>query len=167
MTHVHRVAWLCTVLAWVVPVYAQQPSPRYASVLESELDALGLQPQCMVLSPAVYDCIYPARSRLDKRDLRAHALYDDTTDTVYVYVTLLSLPENSPALPRLLRRSMELNWELLAAKFEWNAQLGELRVSSVMHTDSNFDRRALRALVRSLDRVIVHHWPELEHLASS
>ena len=167
MTRVRRIAWLCAALACAAPVYAQQPSPRYASVLESELDALGLQAQCTVLSPAVCDCVYPARSMLDKRDLRAHALYDDATDTVYLYVTLLSLPENSPALPRLLRRSMELNWELLAAKFEWNAQLGELRVSSVMHTDSNFDRRALRALVRSLDRIILRHWPELERLAAS
>ena len=164
------VALLCALVAGHLHCHgarAQEPPPRYADALEAELRALGLQVQCSTPSPSSYDCSFLARSALDKRDLNAHAHYDDSTDTVYVYVTLLSIAENSPALAALLRRAMELNWELLSAKLEWNAQRGELRISSVLHTDSNFDRRALRALVRSLDRMILRHYVELSSLAAN
>ena len=153
-------------LAAASEVRAQAPGGRYAQALEAELSALGLSARCSAPSASAYDCTFPARSALDKQDLTAHAHYDDTTDTVYAYVTLLSIPANSPALPGVLRRAMELNWELLAAKLEWNAQTGELRISGLLHTDSNFDRRALRALVRALDRTIVRHYLQLSSLAA-
>jgi hypothetical protein len=158
-------AWLLCALTAQAQA-SGEPSARYARALANELDALGLVAQCNEPSPTSFACAYPARSAIDKQNLTAHAHYDDTTDTVYVYVPLLSIAENSPALPGLLRRAMELNWELLSAKLEWSAQTGELRVSSVLHTDSNFDRRAFRSLVRSLDRVILRHYVELTSLAA-
>jgi hypothetical protein len=159
-------AWLSCALA-VQAQASGEPGARYARALANELNALGFVAQCNQPSPTSFACTYPARSAIDKQNLTAHAHYDDTTDTVYVYVPVLSIAENSAALPGLLRRAMELNWELLSAKLEWNAQAGELRVSSVLHTDSNFDRRAFRSLVRSLDRVILQHYVELTSLAAA
>jgi len=158
--------WLVSALLCTSELRAQESTARYAEVLSNELSALGLAAQCAQPSPMSFACTYPARSAVDKPNLTGHAHYDDTTDTVYLYIPLLSIPENSPALLGLLRRAMELNWELLSAKLEWSAQTGELRVSSVLHTDSNFDRRAFRALLRSLDRVTVRYYVELTSLAA-
>jgi hypothetical protein len=79
---------------------------------------------------------------------------------------VLTLAETSPRLPVVLRRAMELNWELLAAKLEWSATSGELRLSAVLHTDSNFDRRAFRSLVRALDRLCLRYSAEFVRLAA-
>ena len=144
-----------------------QVDPRYASQLEAELETLGLHPVCTTTSTTSVDCSYPARSSLEQTDLTAHAHYDDTTDSVYLYVPLFTLPDTAKTLPALLRRTMELNWELLGAKLEWSPRNGELRLSALMHTDSNFDRRALRSLVRALDRLTMRYYLELHQLAGS
>jgi hypothetical protein len=157
--------WLLWPALWPA-LSSAQDSPRYAEALANELAALGLHAECTQPSPTSYACSYPARSSLDRTDLTAHAHYDDTSDTIYLYVPLLSIAESSKALPAVLRRAMELNWELLSAKLEWNAQSAELRLSSVLHTDSNFDRRAFRSLVRALDRISVRYHDELAKLAA-
>ena len=56
---------------------------------------------------------------------------------------------------------MELNWELLVGKFEWNPRTGEVRLSAVLNTDSNFDRRAFRSIVHALDSIAVRYYREL------
>lgn len=156
----------CTLLLAARATHAQT-EPRYAAQLESELEALGLRATCRTTSASAVDCSYPARSSLERTDLTAHAHYDDTTDSVYLYIPLLTITDTAKTLPALLRRTMELNWELLGAKLEWSPQNGELRLSSVMHTDSNFDRRALRSLVRALDRLTMRYYFELHQLADS
>ena len=62
---------------------------------------------------------------------------------------------------------MELNWELLVGKFEWNPRDGEVRLSAVLNTDSNFDRRALRSIVHSLDTIAARYERELRVLAAA
>jgi len=78
-------------------------------------------------------------------------VYSDETDTVYVYLERYAmLPPDDPHSAALLRRMMELNWQLLVGKLEWSARSGEVRLSAVLNTDSNFDRRALRSIVLAL-----------------
>jgi hypothetical protein len=158
------IGWLLAL--WPVFTHAQDASPRYAEALSSELAALGLHAECTQPSSTSFACSYPARSSLDRTDLTAHAHYDDTTDTVYLYVPLLSIAETSARLPAVLRRAMELNYELLSAKLEWNPASAELRLSAVLHTDSNFDRRAFRSLLRSLDRLSLRYSAEFMSLAA-
>ena len=166
-------SWRAGVLSLLCSLLAARASAqpgaetRYGAALESELEALGLHPQCAARSNSAFDCSYAARSSLERSDLTAHAHYDDTTDTVYLYVVLLTNADTDRALPALLRRTMELNWEMLGAKLEWSAASGELRLSSVLQTDSNFDRRALRSLVRALDRLSLRYYAELSGLARS
>jgi hypothetical protein len=158
------VSWLFALLPALA--HAQDSAPRYADALVRELSALGLHAQCTQPSATSFACSYPARSSLERTDLTAHAHYDDTTDTVYLYVPLLTLAETSTRLPAVLRRAMELNYELLSAKLEWSPASAELRLSSVLHTDSNFDRRAFRSLVRSLDRLSLRYSAEFASLAA-
>jgi hypothetical protein len=153
-------------IAWPALAHGQL-DPRYAQQLADELSALELEPQCSARSATAFHCSYAARSSLERRDLTAHAHYDDTTDTVYLYIPLLTIADTAKSLPSLLHRAMELNWELLGAKLEWSAQSGELRLSAVLHTDSNFDRRAFRSLVRALDRLTLRYSVQLRQLADA
>ena len=65
-----------------------------------------------------------------------------------------------------VRRLMELNWSLLVAKLEWNAADGEVRLSMIQNTDSNFDRRAFRGLVRRIESLADRYARELERLSA-
>jgi hypothetical protein len=46
-------------------------------------------------------------------------------------------------------------------KLEWSARTGEVRLSAVLNTDSNFDRRALRSIVLALDELAGRYRGEL------
>lgn len=155
------------------PQAAQAQTPRaqaqteaaqssYGKLLQQELAALGLDPKCARDSPTAEHCRYLGRSSLTERRLPVHAIYNAQTDSVYLYFEhFLKLPPAAAHSDRLLRRLMELNWHLLVGKFEWNSTSGEVRLSAVLSTDSNFDRRALRSVVKALDETAARYRPEL------
>jgi hypothetical protein len=91
--------------------------------------------------------------------------YSNVTDTIYLYVPgFLTAPSDGEHTDALLRRLMELNWTMLFGKFEWDPTDGEIRLSTVVHTDSNFDRRSFRAVVGQLGDLVDRHYADLERL---
>lgn len=140
--------------------------PRYMAAMRAELEAMHLEPLCTPHGPTTAECELVMRGPTTGRELEVHLVYSDETDTIYVYVKdYLRAPAGAPETPALMRRLMELNWELLAAKAEWSSSTGEVRLAIVLHTDSNFDRRAFRSLVRSLGTVADRFYNELSRLA--
>jgi hypothetical protein len=94
--------------------------------------------------------------------------YSDTTDTVYAYLDHYArFTADGANAPVLFRRIAEMNWEMLVGKFEWSPTTGELRLGAVLNTDSNFDRRALRGVVRALLRLGVRYADEFTRLTGS
>jgi hypothetical protein len=157
-------AMLCALSAQ--PVCAQAPAtsatPRYAEALAHELKAMGIAAKCTAEADTRQHCTWSGRSAATQNDLVVHAVYSDDSDTVYVYVErYLMLAPEAPRTQATLRRLMELNWELLVGKFEWNPRSGEVRLSAVLNTDSNFDRRAFRSIVHALDSAAVRYYREL------
>jgi hypothetical protein len=159
---------LCAAIAVLAgaSVHAQTPRspamPRYADAIARELAAMGIHAQCAAEADTRQHCTWSGRSAATRSDLVMHAVYNDDSDTVYVYVEryLLLAPE-ARQTTAALRRLMELNWELLVGKFEWNPRTGEVRLSAVLNTDSNFDRRAFRSIVHALDSAAVRYYREL------
>lgn len=151
---------LCSTSAHAAPdAAASKPAPRYAEALRAELGAMQLAAECAQQPSGSFDCTFPAPSAPTSR---MHAVYSDATDTVYVYVERYAmLPPEGARTATLLRRMMELNWQLLVGKLEWSARTGEVRLSAVLNTDSNFDRRALRSIVLALDEVATRYRGEL------
>lgn len=142
--------------------------PRYAKAIEQELQSMALQPSCQNEPKGRYHCTYEARPVIHGQKPIVHAVYSDQTDTVYFYIErYLSLPPDSPKTPVVLQRLMELNWELLVGKLEWNPRTGEVRLSAVLNTDSNFDRRAFRSVVHALDVIAARYDRELRALAAN
>ncbi|NOY93771.1 MAG: CesT family type III secretion system chaperone [Deltaproteobacteria bacterium] len=137
-------------------------TPRYLPAMREVLEAMALAPECETLSAARARCSVRHVDAEARREIVLTLVYSDVTDTLYLFVPrlLTSAPEDS-ATPALLRRLMELNYRLLGPKLEWDPATGEVRLSAVLHTDSNLDRRALRSLVRTLFAVADRYQPEL------
>jgi hypothetical protein len=142
-------------------------STRYATAMEQELSAMGVAARCEDEPAERIHCRYPLQPATSDRTYVMHAVYSDQTDTVYFYVErYLMLPPGGPRTETVLRRMMELNWELLACKLEWNPRTGEVRLSAILNTDSNFDRRAFRSILHALGSVAARYDAELRSLAS-
>jgi hypothetical protein len=168
-----RHAALALGLATVAPHALAQSQPRYLTQMQAELQAMGLAPQCAASSATVGACSFRTRApgpdgrtpNPTGRTFVVAMTYDDGSDTVYVYIERYAvLRADAPNAAQIARRLHELNWEVLAAKFEWSPTQGEVRLSSVLHTDSNFDRRAFRSVVRSIVRVADRYAGELSQL---
>jgi hypothetical protein len=147
---------------------AGQPAPsvpRFAQAIEEALAQLDLDMHCANESAQRHHCRGTRKARAGDEAV-LHSEYSDDSDTVYLYLErYLVVPSDSPHGAALLRRLMELNWELLIGKFEWNARTGEVRLAAVVNTDSNFDRRAFRGAVRALYAVGARYRAELLALA--
>jgi hypothetical protein len=144
------------------------PSPRYLAAMQSEFSSLGIDASCSVSSASRAQCEYSYRGQRSQRDFPMHIVYSDETDSVYIYVDrYLLAPPEAPGTDALLRRLMVYNWQMLAGKFEWDETDGEVRLSVVFHTDSNFDRRAFRSLIRAMALQADAYYGELSSLAST
>ena len=153
---------MCAARAFAAPPQSEPASPavaRYAAALQAELTAMQRQPSCSAEARGRFHCTFTGSGTAGSV---MHAVYSDQTDTVYVYLERYAmLPPDAPQTPTLLRRMMELNWQLLVGKLEWSARSGEVRLSAVLNTDSNFDRRALRSTVLALETVAERYRHEL------
>ena len=151
--------------AFTAAAGAHAAAPRYAASMEQELQQLEIAVRCSAEGATRHHCTYKRPAPSGDAELTMHAVYSDESDTIYFYVErYLMLPSDHPQAAAVLRRLMELNWDLLVGKFEWNPRSGEVRLGALLHTDSNFDRRAFRSIVRSLDAVAVRYHAELHSL---
>ncbi len=145
----------------------ERAAPRYLQAIEAELSALSIPHTCEAVTETRARCAFTRRVATSERELTVHLVYSDETDTVYIYVArLVVVPPDAPSTPAALRRMMELNWALLVGKLEWNAADGEVRLSMVLNTDSNFDRRAFRSLVRQIGPLADRYAGELERITA-
>jgi hypothetical protein len=138
--------------------------PRYARAIEEALSQLDLDVRCANEGAQRQHCRATRKAEAGDGAI-LHSEYSDDSDTIYLYLEqYLVVPSDSPRSAALLRRLMELNWELLIGKFEWNARTGEVRLAAVVNSDSNFDRRAFRSTVRALYTVGARYRAELQGL---
>lgn len=153
-----------------------QGQPRYLAQMQAELQAMAMAPQCAPTSATVGACTVRAQApgadgRTPNPTARRFVVsmtYDDGSDTIYVYVErYATLRADAANASQATRRLLELNWEMLASRVEWSPSTGEVRLSSLLHTDSNFDRRAFRSVIRSLLRSAERYAQELSQLTGS
>lgn len=168
MSAARGVALGLTCLALGAAAAAQtDAAPRYAQPIADELARMGIAAECRIEAGQRQHCSFRRAAPGSSLPLTWRVEYSDQNDTIYAYAErYLTVPSDHPQVSALLRRLMELNWELLIGKFEWNARSGEVRLSATLHTDSNFDRRALRSVLRSLEAVAARYASELQSLAA-
>jgi hypothetical protein len=166
---------LISALCLASPASVAQSQPRYLGPMQSELQAMGLRPQCTSATPQAGSGTVRAGAAPDARSAARSARqfvlvlqYNDNTDTIYVYTDHYArLPADRPAAPQAFRRLLEMNWETLVAHFEWSSETGDIRLAAVINTDSNFDRRAFRGVVRSVLRLADRYADEISRLTGA
>ncbi len=143
------------------------PTPRYTEAMTRELDALDIPHTCEPETASRARCVFTFEGQASQRTFSVHLVYSDDTDTIYVYVAryALALPD-AESTPAALRRMMEINWELLGGKLEWDGMSGEVRLAIILNTDSNFDRRAFRSVVRTIGPLADRYAGELGRLTA-
>lgn len=158
------------------PAHASSASsqPRYLTQMQAELQAMGLAPQCSSTNAQAGSCTTrasapaSANGQASTRRFVLSLQYDDNSDTIYVYVDhYASIRADASTAPQVFRRLLEMNWEMLAGRFEWSAASGEIRLSASINTDSNFDRRAFRGVVRSLLRLADRYADEVARITGN
>lgn len=140
--------------------------PRYLAAMRTELQALGVEGACAADDPQRAHCDVRLQGETSQRPFDVRMVYSDATDTIYFYIDhYLTAPADAPTTDALLRHLMELNWRMLVGKFEWDASNGDVRIAMIMNTDSNFDRRSFRSIVRSLQEQADRLYAELNRIA--
>jgi hypothetical protein len=131
--------------------------------IRQELARLNLAANC---DEATGTCFFTHKIGTEERRFDFGLRYCRNTETVYVFIERfleLSSPDG-PSL-ELARRLLELNRRMVTAKLEWDRPTNSIRLSVVINTDSNFDRRAFRSQLKGLIANAERLWPELSSLA--
>ena len=142
----------------------ESASPEYMPAIRQELLRLGIEADC---KDSVRTCVYKEKLDNDGPTFDVVLRYSPKTDTVYICIErFLPLADTEGPTSEIARRLLALNNEMVTAKFEWDRSQDAIRLSVVLNTDSNFDRRAFRSQILGLRAVANRLWPELSKLSS-
>jgi hypothetical protein len=84
---------------------------------------------------------------------------------VYIFLNrYLTAKPDSAALPQVLQRLMEENWNWNVGKFEWDKSDGEIRYSYCFTTENGVGFEAFEATMLTLLQRGDEMWPELRKL---
>ncbi len=130
-----------------------------AGIIASYLDKMGYVYEMHTADdvPKIYLTVQGENNGYDVR-----VLIDNDRDYVYMCVTrLLTCPASHPRLVPLLQRLMELNWQLLIGKYEWDNTYGEVRLSYTFSTENGLGYEAFVACFQLLVMAADEYYPEL------
>ncbi len=123
--------------------------PRYLGAVRQELERVGAEASCEAEGRARAQCQLEHRASEGDGRWSVRIVVSDQTHTVtFVVMGLGRIPPGEPDTDERLRRMAELNWSLNGSHLEWDPRTGAVRLSAVQRTDTNFDRRAFRVLLR-------------------
>lgn len=161
-THLLLAALAVALLFPAIASAGDSDAPDYMPAIRQELARLNVEANC---DDATGTCFFTRKLGDDGRTLDVGIRYCRITDTVYVYIERF-LVLSSPAGPstELARRLLDLNRRMVTAKLEWDRPTNSIRLSVVINTDSNFDRRAFRSQLLGLWANAERLWPELDPL---
>jgi hypothetical protein len=140
----------------------EEDAPEYMPAIRQELARLDIDANC---DETTSTCFFTRKLGAQGRSFDFGIRYCGTTETVYVFIErFLVLPSADGPSLALSRRLLELNRRMVTAKLEWDRPTNAIRLSVVINTDSNFDRRAFRSQLKGLLANAERLWPELDSL---
>ena len=163
-----RAAALAAAMALALAIGAhaapKQP-PRYLDAVRQELARLGVDATCEADAGV---CSFRRHLPGLGTDLDATVACSDQTNTVYVAIPrFIALAQEEGPPVALAHRLLDLNRRLVTSKLEWDPLSRSIRLTTVLSTDSSFDRRAFRSQVLALFAAAERLLPELEVLAAA
>lgn len=125
---------------------------------------MGAEATCEAEGRARARCLLESAATEGDERFTVRVVISDQTQTVTLAVLdLARLPPGAADTDRRLRRLTELNWSLHGPQLEWDPRTGAVRLAAVQRTDTNFDRRAFRVLLRLVLSQAERLAPQLRH----
>ena len=120
----------------------------YTPVMRQELARLGIEARC---DEKLSTCFFEHSFDDGAKPVEVTVHYSESTNTIYIFIERFLVLEGSggPSL-ELAQKLLELNRQMVTAKLEWDRTSGTIRISTVLNTDSNFDRKAFRSQLKGL-----------------
>ncbi len=156
MARLPRLIVLGSLLAMASSALAQPAEealdePRYLRAVRHELERMGVDAACEAEGRARGSCTFTHTATEPAGQWSVRVVVSDQSRTVYLAVLDLGrIPPNDGQTDRRLRSLAELNWSATGTHLDWDPRTGAVRLAAVQRTDTNFDRRAFRVLLRLL-----------------
>ena len=143
---------------------APEVAADYLPAIQQELARLDLQARCDRITAT---CVFQRRIAPAEEPFDIVVRYSRRTHTAYIYIDRL-LALSDPEGPGLVlaRRLLEINRSLVTGKLEWDRPTSSIRLSVVVNTDSNFDRKAFRSQLLGLWTSAERILPEMRTLCA-
>ena len=144
MASLTRRALLLTILAASQTVAAQGiPDPGYMTVIRQEITRLNIDAVC---DDRAGTCVFATTLGEEGPTLDVTIRTSSATRTVYIYIERF-MEIDTPKGPglELARLLLAYNRQMVTSKLEWDESTATIRISVVLNTDSNFDRKAFRS----------------------
>ena len=144
MASLARHALSLMILTASLTVAAQGISdPGYMTAIRQEIARLNINAVC---DDRAGTCVFPTTLGEQGPTLDVTIRISSATHTVYIYIERfmeIGTPEG-PGL-ELARLLLACNRQMVTSKLEWDESTATIRISVVLNTDSNFDRKAFRS----------------------
>jgi len=138
---------------------SESSSKNYFSSIKQELVRLEVNAIC---NDGVATCVYKKQLKENEKPFDIRVRYSKTTSTVHIVVERFLEIKNEEGISlALAKRLLELNKEMICAKFDLNNVNNSVRLSTIINTDSNFDRAAFRSQLVGIWKITEKLWPEL------
>ena len=125
--------------------------PRYLRAVRHELERMGVDAECEAEGRARAECTFTHTATEPAGRWAVRMVVSDRSHSVYLAVLdLARVAPNDERTGGRLRLLAELNWAHTGTHLDWDPRTGAVRLSAIQRTDTNFDRRAFRVLLRLL-----------------
>ncbi len=139
----HRALLLAILAAPLTVAAGDMSDPGYMTAIRQEIARLNIDAVC---DDRAGTCVFPTTLGEQGPTLDVTIRSSFATHTVYIYIERF-IEIDTPKGPglELARLLLAYNRHMVTSKLEWDESTATIRISVVLNTDSNFDRKAFRS----------------------
>lgn len=125
-----------------------KPAPKYMDAVQQEISRLGMSASCQETTGACTITLAPQKNEPNSSNAiePISITVDDASKTIRIAIEEFLSTET--LIFETAKRLLELNHKLVVAKFSINPERKSISLSAIVNTDSNFDRKTFRSVLK-------------------